>query len=89
MFYTQPDASKAALVTLVRALEQRGFTLFDCQQTTAHMLRFGGFEVARVEFLSRLRGALAQPFLRGPWSLRHGRLVCTRSETNLTEPHDD
>lgn len=89
MFYSQPDASKAALVTLMRALEQRGFILFDCQQTTAHMVRFGGFEVARVDFLSRLRGALELPFLRGPWGLRNGCLICPRLEENPMEPHDD
>jgi leucyl/phenylalanyl-tRNA--protein transferase len=78
MFYREPDASKSALVTLMRALDRAGFTLFDCQQTTAHMLRFGGFEVPRVEFLSRLRAALELPFLRGAWSLRDGGLVCGR-----------
>jgi leucyl/phenylalanyl-tRNA--protein transferase len=76
MYYCRPDASKAALVTLVRALERAGFTLFDCQQTTAHMLRFGGFEVPRSEFLTRLRRALELPMLRGRWSLRDGRLEC-------------
>ena len=78
MFYQEPDASKAALATLMRALDRAGFTLFDCQQTTAHMLRFGGFEVPRVEFLSRLRAALELPFLRGAWTLRDGGLVCGR-----------
>lgn len=78
MFYREPDASKAALVTLVRALDRAGFTLFDCQQTTAHMLRFGGFEVPRVEFLSRLQDALELPFQRGTWTLRDGRLACGR-----------
>ena len=78
MFYSEPDASKAALVTLMRALDRAGFTLFDCQQTTAHMLRFGGFEVPRVEFLSRLRAALELPFLRGAWTLCDGALVCGR-----------
>lgn len=89
MFYCEADASKAALATLVRALDRAGFTLFDCQQTTAHMVRFGGFEVPRAEFLSRLQGALELPFLRGPWALRDGRLVCARPETNHTEPDDD
>ncbi len=75
MFFHEPDASKAGLVTLMRALEQAGFILFDCQQTTAHMLRFGGFEVPRSEFLSRLQRALKRPTPRGPWSLRDGVLV--------------
>ena len=54
MFYREPDASKAGLATLTRLLSRAGFVLFDCQQTTAHMLRFGGFEVPRGEFLARL-----------------------------------
>lgn len=74
MFYNEPDASKAGFVTLIRALDRAGFILFDCQQTTAHMLRFGGFEVPRDEFLSRLEQALELPSPRGPWSLRDGAL---------------
>ena len=74
MFYIEPDASKAGFVTLIRALDRAGFILFDCQQTTAHMLRFGGFEVSRDDFLSRLEQALELPSPRGPWSLRDGAL---------------
>ena len=74
MFYIEPDASKAGFVTLIRALDRAGFILFDCQQTTAHMVRFGGFEVPRDEFLSRLEQALELPSPRGPWSLRDGAL---------------
>lgn len=74
MFYIEPDASKAGFVTLIRALDRAGFILFDCQQTTAHMLRFGGFEVPRDEFLSRLEQALELPSPRGPWSLGDGAL---------------
>lgn len=75
MFYLEPDASKAGLVTLMRALERAGFVLFDCQQTTSHMLRFGGFEVPRGEFLFRLERALKLKTPCGPWSLRAGALL--------------
>lgn len=75
MFYLEPDASKAGLVTLMRALDGAGFVLFDCQQTTAHMLRFGGFEVPRSEFLSRLEGALKLQTPCGRWSLRDGAVL--------------
>jgi leucyl/phenylalanyl-tRNA--protein transferase len=80
MFYLEPDASKAGLVTLMRLLQGAGFTLFDCQQTTAHMLRFGGFEVPRSEFLARLAQALEQPTLHGPWMLRDGALIARAGE---------
>ena len=59
MFYRAPDASKAALVYLTDYLRGRGCMLFDCQQTTAHMRRFGAVEIPRVEFVRRLREALA------------------------------
>jgi leucyl/phenylalanyl-tRNA--protein transferase len=81
MFYREPDASKAGLVVLMRALHGAGFALFDCQQTTAHMLRFGGFEVRRDEFLSRLERAMRLPAPRGPWSLRDGVLVARDPNT--------
>lgn len=71
MFYLRPDASKVGFVTLVRALVRSGYTLFDCQQTTAHMVRFGGFEVRREEFLRRLEIAMETPTQRGRWRL-HG-----------------
>ncbi|MGE4299685.1 MAG: leucyl/phenylalanyl-tRNA--protein transferase [Desulfovibrionaceae bacterium] len=59
MFYHVPNASKAALVALVRGfLAPRGFLFMDCQQTTPHMLRFGAREVARAAFMELLEQAL-------------------------------
>jgi leucyl/phenylalanyl-tRNA--protein transferase len=81
MFYLESDASKAGLVTLMRLLHGAGFTLFDCQQTTSHMLRFGGFEMRRSEFLSCLERALKVSTPRGPWSLREGALVARDPDT--------
>ncbi len=80
MFYREPDASKAGLVTLMRALCTAGFELFDCQQTTSHMLRFGGFEVPRDDFLVRLGRAIEMSTPRGPWILRDGVLVTRAHE---------
>jgi leucyl/phenylalanyl-tRNA---protein transferase len=68
MFFAEKDASKAALVLLVRWLAGRGCTLIDCQQTTAHMLRFGALEISRKEFLKRVAGGLASPALAGRWT---------------------
>ena len=59
MFYRAPDASKAALVYLVDYLRGQGFVLFDCQQNTPHMRRFGAVDISRAEFTRRLREALA------------------------------
>ena len=54
MFHVRPDASKAAVVYMVDWLRSIGVELIDCQQTTAHMLRFGAREIRRSEFLHRL-----------------------------------
>jgi len=67
MFFAEKDASKAALVLLARWLGSRGCTLIDCQQTTAHMLRFGAREISRPEFLRRVDLGLANPALSGKW----------------------
>jgi len=59
MFYRVPDASKAALIYLTDYLRGQGYVLFDCQQHTPHMRRFGAVEIPRAEFVRRLREALA------------------------------
>ena len=67
MFYAEPDASKTAFVLLARWLAGRGCTLIDCQQTTAHMQRFGAREISRPEFLRRVAAGLQNPALTGRW----------------------
>jgi leucyl/phenylalanyl-tRNA--protein transferase len=69
MFTRRPDASKAALVTLVRQLERWGFELFDCQVYTANLARFGAREWPRGRFLRHLRRTLRRETRRGPWRL--------------------
>jgi leucyl/phenylalanyl-tRNA--protein transferase len=59
MFYRAPDASKAAFIYLLEYLRGQGYVLFDCQQDTPHMRRFGAVEIPRVEFVRRLGEALA------------------------------
>jgi leucyl/phenylalanyl-tRNA---protein transferase len=60
MFHRVRDASKVALVHLVRHLGARGYTLFDVQQATAHTVSLGAVEIERHEFLRRLADALAR-----------------------------
>jgi leucyl/phenylalanyl-tRNA--protein transferase len=67
MFTTVPDASKVALVTLVRQLRAWGFTLFDCQQSSPHVMSLGAEEIPRREFIERLAAALRQPDRLGHW----------------------
>ena len=54
MFYTQPDASKLALLFLIEHLGARGSTFLDCQVMTPHMEAIGAREVSRGVFLDLL-----------------------------------
>jgi leucyl/phenylalanyl-tRNA--protein transferase len=58
MFHRRTDASKVALARLVEHLRARGYTLFDVQQTTAHLQSLGSRELPREVFLERLRAAI-------------------------------
>ena len=58
MFHRVTDASKVALVHLVRRMRERGFALLDVQFMTPHLRAFGAVEIPRREYLLRLRQAL-------------------------------
>lgn len=58
MFYRVSNASKIALVHLVRQLRAGGFTLLDTQYKTDHLDQFGAVEVSRKEYERRLAQAL-------------------------------
>ena len=60
MFYRVRDASKVALVHLVRHLRACGYELLDIQQLTPHTERLGAVEIPRAEYLRRLEAALAR-----------------------------
>jgi len=72
MFFEVSDASKVAFAYLVRLLEAWDFEMIDCQQTTGHLRRFGACEIARSEFLDRLKSALESEDRLGKWSLPQG-----------------
>jgi leucyl/phenylalanyl-tRNA--protein transferase len=63
MFHRETDASKAALVALVRLLARDGDPrrLLDVQWRTTHLASLGVIEVPRTEYLRRLRVALRCP----------------------------
>jgi leucyl/phenylalanyl-tRNA---protein transferase len=67
MFYRAPNASKAALVHLVRQLAAWGFPLIDVQMHTPNTDRFGAREIPRKRYLRELARAAARPGLPGPW----------------------
>jgi leucyl/phenylalanyl-tRNA--protein transferase len=58
MFSAERDASKVALVHLVAALKQGGFTLLDTQFLTAHLAGFGAMEIPRDDYLLLLQDAI-------------------------------
>ena len=72
MFTRVPDASKVALVSLVRQLQAWGFRIFDCQQPSRHIKTLGAEDIPRSEFLDHLADALTQPDRRGSWCFDSG-----------------
>ncbi len=60
MFFTAPNASKAAFAWFARRMAERDCRVIDCQQTTAHMLRFGASEIPREKFLRLLEAAVKE-----------------------------
>ena len=69
MFARRTDASKVALVHLVRQLRRWGFPLIDCQMSTSHLASLGGRNVSRAEFLSVVRRHVQAPPVAAPWRL--------------------
>ena len=69
MFTRVPDASKVALVSLVRQLQAWEFRMIDCQQSSPHVIGFGAEEVLRRDFLNHLADAVRLPDRRGRWQL--------------------
>ena len=60
MFHKVPNASKVALVWLLKHLHARGYSLVDIQMVTPITARFGATEIPRQEYLRRLKIALGQ-----------------------------
>lgn len=69
MFSGHRDASKVALVYLVRQLERWGFELIDCQMSTAHLASLGAREIPRTEFLQLVHRLVHLPAVPSPWAL--------------------
>jgi leucyl/phenylalanyl-tRNA--protein transferase len=68
MFARIRDASKIALVHLVRKLEREKYGVIDCQMRTGHLATLGAREIPRAQF-SRLLGELVD-YGRTPGSWR-------------------
>ena len=72
MFSRSPDASKVALVELVRRLREKGFRLIDCQQATAHLASLGAREIPRARFARLLQESIQYPLTGERWSPPNG-----------------
>ena len=77
MFSRERDASKIALVHLVRHLAGRGVRIIDCQMATGHLASLGAREIARSEFSARLTELVKLPQAPGRWQL--ARMYPSRS----------
>ncbi len=55
MFAHKANASKYGFISLCKLLEQKGFTLIDCQQETEHIKSMGASTISKQEFLSKLK----------------------------------
>ena len=70
MFSRRRDASKVAIVCLVRQLERWGFSLIDCQMSTPHLASFGAREIPRTEFLLHVDHLVRLSGVPSPWALQ-------------------
>lgn len=69
MFSRATDASKIALVHLVRKLQSWEFGLIDCQMHTPLLASFGARAIARAQFTRRLAELVNYPNVPAPWLL--------------------
>jgi leucyl/phenylalanyl-tRNA---protein transferase len=67
MFSLETDASKVALVRLVRLAEARGIELIDCQVATGHLASLGSQLMPRREFLEAVRVLTSAQVPRSAW----------------------
>jgi len=72
MFHKVTNASKVALVHLVRRLNERSFVLLDIQFMTEHLRSLGAIEISRDEYLDRLSQAIELPRSFGGNDSSHG-----------------
>jgi leucyl/phenylalanyl-tRNA--protein transferase len=69
MFTRSRDASKIALVDLVRKLRREGYGMIDCQMHTPHLASFGARLIPRTEFRRRLAELIDYGRPAGRWTV--------------------
>ena len=71
MFTRAADASKIALVHLVRQLERWNFGIIDCQVHTGHLASLGARAISRADFVRKLQELVNYADATGRWKLDH------------------
>jgi leucyl/phenylalanyl-tRNA--protein transferase len=61
MFARTTNASKLALVALIRLMRLERVPVIDCQQNTRHLASLGAREISRTEFISHVGQATTKP----------------------------
>jgi leucyl/phenylalanyl-tRNA--protein transferase len=62
MFSLMDNASKTAIISLSRLLEENGFLMIDCQVYTKHLESLGAVNISREKFLELVKiGISSQP----------------------------
>ena len=74
-FHRARDASKVAVVSLIRRLGERGFGLLEVQYLTEHLKQFGTVAVSHRVYMNRLEKALGLKATFGPPSACRVRRV--------------
>jgi len=69
MFAKTSNASKIALIHLAKTLEEKGFSMIDCQSETKHLRSMGAKFIPRNDFLEHLEQNKKEPTWRGSWEL--------------------
>ena len=69
MFSFESNASKIALVNLVKQLQEWNYKLIDCQVSSEHLESLGAIEISREEFRQQLHELLPRPGKVSPWNL--------------------
>lgn len=69
MFTHAADASKIALVHLVRQIERWHFGMIDCQLHTRHLASLGARQIPRADFMRKLQELVNYPGATGHWEL--------------------
>ncbi|WP_158969766.1 leucyl/phenylalanyl-tRNA--protein transferase [Paraglaciecola sp. L3A3] len=71
MFHTVTNASKLAMLNLVKLLKADGAVFIDCQMQNPHLASLGCMEIPREHFLAKLKQQTEHSFSPSLWRVRY------------------